>query len=360
MARKGSTAALDIRNRINAQMKGNVVTMGNDPQYTISKIPTGSLVIDRLTGGGFSRGRHSVLYGDFQACKSLIVYRTMALAQERGETCALVDTEDVFNERWFRILGGNPNDLIMYPDKDQAHIGNANELGNILRLMIQRGEGIVPVDVVGVDSVAGLLPTEEQDHNLEEGDARVASLARLMPLLLRQLTTANKGTAFIWTNQWRDKISRIPNQKSTPGGRSLGFFASTMIEMVKSEKETAEEEMIYRGKSVKRRVAQGQWVTCTTRKEKTGARPETSKSFLLDFSTKQPSLAREIVDLGMEDELIRRVGDTYFIADGNEGETKHHGIKKTIAAIEDDDELREWLVACIEETTAEIGGIDGA
>jgi RecA/RadA recombinase len=347
-----------LRDRVNATLKSNVVTLGNDPRFTIEKIPTGSLVVDRLTGGGFARGRHSVLYGDWQVAKSLIVYRTLALAQQRGETAALIDTEHTFSGDWFSKIGGNPDNLVLYPDRESSSTSrSANEMGSVLRTMIQTGEGFVPADVVGIDSVASLLPNEEIDHDLEAGDPRVASLARLMPLLLRMLTTMNDQTAFIWTNQWRDKISSIPGLRSTPGGRSLGFFASTMIEMAEGPKETEERETVYGGKQVKRKVTVGRWVNCTVRKEKTGARPEVVKSFLLDFDLKMPSPEREIIDLGLEDGFVQyRANKRYYVEDTSGKELSFHGAGQFVKRLKEDEELRAWLVALIEERTYEMAG----
>jgi len=362
LARKRSSPAMMLRDRINHQMKKPVVTMGNDPHFTISRVPTGSLVIDRLTGGGFARGRHVVMVGDYSMGKSLVMYRTMALAQQRGETCALVDAENVFNEQWFRQLGGIPEDLVLYPDRDSGESKrDANELGTVLRKMIESGEGFEPADVVGIDSVASLLPTEELEHDLEDGDPRVASLARLMPLLLRMLTTMNDDTLFIWTNQWRDKIGRIPGLRSSPGGRALGFFASTIIEMAEGEKETEARTVIAKGREVERKVTAGRWVTCTMRKEKTGATPYAVRSYLLDFDTKMPDAEREIIDLGLEDGLVSYRGARYYLQDAGGAELSFHGVGRLKERLANDEDLRGWLTTLIEERTAELseGGVDG-
>jgi len=347
MPRKTASAAAQVAARVNAQMKSNVVTMATDKRFTLHRVPTGSLVLDRLTNGGFARGRHVVLYGDFSAGKSLVVYKTLALAQSRGEICAIVDSENVFNEEWFKALGGRPSDLLAYRPK------TANELGNVLQLFLQDDEEVRGVDIVGIDSVASLLPAEELDHDFESGtDARVASLARLMSLLLRKVTTQNDDTLFLWTNQWRDKIARIPGLKSQPGGLSLGFYASTRIEMMMAEKENEDQDVIYKGNKVKRKVTTGQWVSCKLTKEKTGARPYSMRHFMLNMDTRQIDVERELVDLGMEDGLIERKGDYYHIEDRN-----WHGIKRTLSAIRGDDELRDWLTACIEERTAELAEV---
>lgn len=350
LKRRPSTgAAAAVAARVNAQMKEEVVTFASDDKYQVRRVPTGILTVDRLTGGGFARGRHTELFGDWMVGKSLVAYSTLAQAQARGEVCALVDAENVFNAQWFRKLGGDPAELIM------AKARNANTLGNILRLMIQKGD-FQNVDIILIDSVASLLPKEEEEHDLEAGDARVGSLARLMSLLLRQLTMQNEDTAFIWTNQWRDKISRIPGLQSTPGGRSLGFYASTRLEMAQGEKETEEVEAVFKGKRVNRKRAVGRWVHCTVRKEKTGARPESSASFMLNYDTRRPDVCREVIDLGMTDGIIERKGDYYHMKTPDGGEVKAHGIKNAVKKLEGNDELREFLILCVQERTAILAG----
>lgn len=339
-------AAAQVAARINHQMKRDVIQMATDAKYTIKRVPTGSLVIDRLTGGGFARGRHVLLYGDWTVGKSLIAYNTMAKAQERGEVCAVLDPEQIFNASWYSELGGNVEDLLM------PNLGNANEMGNVLRLMEQKSDDMPGVDIVLVDSVASLLTKEEQEYDWEsDKDARTASLARYMSLLLRQITMGNEDTLFIWTNQWRDKISSIPGLKSTPGGRALGFYASTMIELMQGEKDTGEMEVPYKGKVSKRKRVNGRWVNVRLAKEKTGGRPEDTAAFMLNYETNQIDVAREILDLGMKDGLITRPKDHFFIQTPDGKEVKCHGINQAVAKINKDDELREWLTLCIQEQT---------
>jgi recombination protein RecA len=341
------SVASEVAARVNAQMKGPVVTLASDPHFKLTRVPTGILSIDRLTGGGFARGRHVELYGDFSALKTYVVLRTLALAQQRGEVCAIVDAEHAFNEEWFTHLGGNPDDLIGYWPK------TANELGNVLQLFLQNDSEVRGVDVVGIDSVASLLPIEELNHDFEGGDARVASLARLMSLLLRKVTAQNDDTLFIWTNQWRDKIGGMAyaQTKSTPGGKSLGFYASTRIEMLKSERETEEMIAVKGGREVKRKIAQGQWVQCQLTKDKTGARPYSTVNFMFDFNSKMIDERRELLDLGMVDGIVERHGD-YFEFTQEDG-TKHrvHGVKRWLKLLDDKPDVMEELRAWVEGAT---------
>jgi recombination protein RecA len=353
---KRAGAAAQVAARINLQMKRPVIRMASDPKYIIEKVPTGSLVLDRLTGGGFARGRHVELYGDWTVGKSLIAYMTMILAQERGEVCAVLDPERVFNSAWFAELGGDIDSLLM-PD-----FQNASEVGSLLRLMEQNEEDIPGVDIVLIDSVASLLTSEEQKYDWEsDKDVRTASLARYMSLLLRQITMSNDKTLFIWTNQWRDKISSIPGLKSTPGGRALGFYASTRIELMQGEKETEVQSQAYKGKMSDRKVVTGRWVNVRLAKEKTGGRPEETAALMLDYDTRRLDITREILDLGLRDGLIEKQGDYYSIPTVEEPQVmkRYHGLKRAINAIAEE-ELQEFLVTCITEQTALLAsGDDG-
>jgi len=340
-----TSVAASVAARVNAQMKQELLVVGSDIRFQIEKITTGSLALDRLLLGGFSRGRHTEIFGDWQVGKSLLVYMALVAAQQRGEVCAIVDGEGVFDERWYEQLGGDVDALIKYRPK------TANELAKVLQLFVYHDDEVAAVDVVGIDSVASMLPREELEHDFEEGDARVASLARLMSMLLRRVTSQNDKTCFLWTNQWREKISRIPNLKSTPGGLSLVFYASTRIEIMKAEAETEMRKVALKGTWSERKVKRGQWVNLTLKKDKTGATPESTRALLLDYERGQFDRAREVIDLGMEDGLIERVGDYYSFHLPDRDEKRAHGVKQLAKRLHDDEELSLELEGLIEART---------
>src|SRR5262245_30156552 len=112
MARKSASslraktgAAASVAARVNAEMKQELLVIGSDIRFQIEKITSGSLAVDRLLLGGLSRGRHTEIFGDWQVGKSLLVYMALVEAQARGEVCAIVDGEGVFDEAWFTQLG---------------------------------------------------------------------------------------------------------------------------------------------------------------------------------------------------------------------------------------------------------------
>lgn len=326
---------------INSAMKGDVIGLATDQRFQMERIPTGSLTLDRITGGGFPRGRHVELFGDYMAGKSTSAYRCMALAQQRGEVCAVIDAEKTFDEAWFRQLDGDPDELIYYRPK------TGEELIQILMLFASK-ELEVPVSIVLVDSVASLLPSEELSKDPTEGDDRTASRARLMSRMLRRVTTVNDKILFLWTNHTIDKISGYGGV-TTPGGRALKFYASIRIEMKKLDRVKKPRKVVTKGKIGTKEVPVGQWVGIRAEKQKT-ARPEMESMFLFDIERQCIDREYEILHLGMEDGLITRSGNTFSYVDDN-GEVFSGTETRFKKMLAEDEELAQELVDLIEEGT---------
>jgi recombination protein RecA len=321
-------------------MRGTYLGFASDPKYALTRIPTGSLTIDWITGGGLPRGRHVEFFGDYMAGKSYVAYRTMALAQQRGEVCALIDGEKVFDPDWFRHLGGDPDNLIY------RRARTAEEVIKLLQLLAMSGEDNPPADVIVVDSVASLLPREEFEKDVEEGDDRTAGRARMMSRLLRRVTAVNDKTLFIWTNQYIDRIGRVPGN-TTPGGRALKFYASIRVEMKKLDRQKKLRKTAVKNEMKERQVSTGHWVAIRAEKQKT-AMPEQESTFLFDYERMAIDREMEIVTLGLETGLIERSGQKfrYEDVDGNLYEGVERSFKGMLA---DNDDLFEELEYAIRE-----------
>ncbi|HKU50973.1 MAG TPA: hypothetical protein VJQ25_00780, partial [Nitrospira sp.] len=147
--------AAEIAAEINSSLGRPVVRLANDPDLTVVKIPTPSLTINRVTGGGFVIGRHVEISGDPSAGKSSIAYGTMAMSQKRGNLCGVVDPEGVFDFRWFEHLGGYPDELLYHRPQD------AEEFLATSRLLVERSLDGDPIEVVMVDSISALVTKEQ-------------------------------------------------------------------------------------------------------------------------------------------------------------------------------------------------------
>lgn len=348
--RRLSTAAA-VKERVNAQMEGEVVGLASDPRFQIKRIPSGSLVIDRITGGGFPLGRHVELFGDYHAGKSTVAYMTIVLAQKAGLICAVIDSEGSFDEAYFVSLGGNLDDLLIFRPK------TAERLIKVLQLFVTEDEDNPGVDVVLVDSVASLLPQEELAKDVEEGDDRTAGRARMMSRTLRRVTAMNDDTLFIWTNQLIDKIGAYGGT-TTPGGRALRHYASVRIEFKKLDRLKKSRKTVKKAKVQKSDVPVGHWVAVRAEKQKT-TRPELQSMFLYDYERSMIDPEYEIIHLGLEDGLIVRRGNTFYYedSDGVEWSGTEVVFRKLLRKNE---EIREELVWAIQEQSRVIGSPDNS
>lgn len=350
MPRKGQqilSTANQVRDRVNAQMKSDVIGLANDPQFSLSRIPSGSLTIDRVVGGGFPRGRHVECFGDYATGKSLIAYMTMALAQQRGEVCALIDVERVFDEEWFTRLGGNVDDLLIFRPQ------TAEQTIKVLQLFALSDEDNPGADVIVIDSVASLLPAEERLKDVEEGDDRTASRARMMSRLLRRVTAVNDKTLFLWTNQIIDKVGGYGGS-TTPGGRALKFYTSIRVELRMEKKERKPRKTVKHGKVVTADKVVGQWVMVRAEKQKT-ARPYVESMFYFDYERRMIDPEYELIHLGLEDRLIERKGNTFSYED-SEGVTWSGTDKAFRRLLQEEEGLREELTWAIRQNTRQMSG----
>ncbi len=202
---------------------GTVVRLGDAQHLAVETISTGSLAVDMALGvGGIPRGRITEVYGPESSGKTTLCLSTIAEAQKLGGICAFVDMEHALDPVYCEKLGVDVDSLyISQPDTGEQALEITEEL-------IRSGA----IDVVVLDSVAALVPRAEIEG--EMGDSHVGLQARLMSQALRKISGAIKqtNTAFMLTNQLRDKIGVMyGNPETTSGGRALRFYASVRIDI---------------------------------------------------------------------------------------------------------------------------------
>jgi len=347
--------AAELVNLVNSSLGKPVVKLGADASFQIVRIPTGSLTIDRITGGGFALGRSVEIYGDESSCKSLIAYRTMALSQQRGNLCALIDPERSFDPAWYAHLGGIPEELIIYPDRDSDADFTADEaIGVMLTLADNAVE--MNLEVVTIDSVAAMVPHEETKKDPRE-EPRVAGQARMMSRALRRITAVNSRTLFIWLNQERMNINLTFGGKprTQPGGRALRFYATSRIELRRAQKVTAKKKRASRGELKETDVPTGNWIQARSEKDKS-TRPHQTGSFIFDNSESEIDLASEIIQLGLEDDLIEKSGNTYTY-ENVDGEQFKGTWKPFRKQLRENPYLQAELIEAISDMTVELSRV---
>jgi recombination protein RecA len=279
--------------------KGSIMRLGEkSAKVEVDVIPTGSLGLDSALGiGGFPKGRVVEIFGPEAGGKTTLGLETIAQAQKAGGTAMFIDAEHAFDPNYAQNLGINLNDLLIsQPDSGEQ----ALEIAEILT----RSGG---VDIVVVDSVAALVPKAEIAG--EMGELQVGLIARLMSQALRKLTSviSKSKTCAIFINQIRLKIGVMyGSPETTPGGLALKFHASVRID-------------IRRIASIKRGDAViGSRTKVKVVKNKL-APPFKKAEFDIIYG-EGISKYGELIDLGVEKDIIQKAGAWYSYGDERIGQ----------------------------------------
>jgi len=303
--------------------KGTIMKLGDSVVSDVPAIKSGSIELDIALGvGGYPRGRIIEIYGPESSGKTTLAIHAIAEAQAEGGIAAFIDAEHAFDRFYAEALGVDiENLLISQPDNGEQALEIADHL-------IRSGA----IDIIVIDSVAALTPKAEIEG--EMGDSKMGLQARLMSQALRKLTAtiSKTNTCVVFINQLRDKIGvMFGNPETTTGGNALKFYASVRVDVRRIASIKEGEESVgsrTRAKIVKNKVAP----------------PFKKAEFDLMYG-EGISKTGEIVDLGVEKEIIKKSGSWFSY-----GETKlGQGREAVKALIKDNPELAEELTGKIKE-----------
>lgn len=285
---------------------GNEVIYDTSIVKTYEVISTGSAVIDDAIGikplSGFPRGRIVEIYGPEASGKTSICMSAVAQAQKQYPDLMVlyIDTEQAFDLNYAKKFGVNvEQDVFMFVQPDSAE-----QSLQIMREMASTGA----FSLIVLDSVAAMATDAQLGKNAEE--KTMGSLAGVLsPELAKIKTVLGKtNTTGIFINQIREKVSSYGGGETTPGGRSLPYYASLRIRVSKTD-------VITNGKDVI-----GQELKIDFKKNKVGTpfRVVTTKLIFgqgFDFES-------EFVSIAESKGIIKRGGAWYSWVgmDGNEKE----------------------------------------
>jgi recombination protein RecA len=297
--------------------KGTIMKLGDAAIEAIEVIPTGSLGLDIALGvGGLPKGRIIEIYGPESSGKTTLAIHAIAESQKKGGIAAFIDAEHAFDKYYAQKLGVDvENLLISQPDNGEQALEIADNL-------IRSGA----IDIIVIDSVAALVPKSEIEG--EMGDSKMGLHARLMSQALRKLTgTISKtGCCCIFINQLRDKIGvMFGNPETTTGGNALKFYASVRLDIRRTSQIKDTDEVS--GNRVKVKIVKNKV-----------APPFRIAEFDIMFG-EGISKAGEIIDIGVEYDIIKKAGSWFSYGDTRLGQGRD-AVKQLIL---DNPELMEEL-----------------
>ena len=307
--------------------KGSIMKLGDEHVENVEVIPTGSIALNAALGvGGYPKGRIIEIYGPESSGKTTLALHAIAEAQKDGGVAAFIDAEHAFDRFYAAKLGVDVNNLLIsQPDNGEQALEIADQL--------IRSSAI---DIIVVDSVAALTPKAEIEGDM--GDNKVGLQARLMSQALRKLTStiSKTNTTCIFINQLREKIGIVfGNPETTTGGNALKFYASVRLDIRKvttiKDGDTPIGNLV-RVKVVKNKVAP----------------PFRKAEFEITFG-EGISHVGEIVDLGVELNLIKKSGSWYSYGETRLGQGRD-AVKKMLA---DNPELCDELETQIAQSLLE-------
>ena len=194
---------------------------GNSEAFGYSRIPFNIPALDKLTGGGIPKKRLSLIYGPTNVGKSYLASQIVVNVQKAGGIAAWVDTELSWDSSWNEKCGVDTSKVLV------SQPTNGEEALDIVRDLMQAG-----VDVIVLDSIAGLVPTtvaeEEFSYNPMAWQARFVNSA--LPKILHHL---QNGSALVAINQVRASLGPVALD-NMPGGLAQTFFAHFLLQVRRS------------------------------------------------------------------------------------------------------------------------------
>ena len=303
--------------------KGTIMKLGDQPQYDVQVIPSGSVALDHALGiGGYPRGRIIEIYGPESSGKTTLAIHAIAQAQKQGGIAAMIDAEHAFDRTYAKALGVDLDTLLIsQPDNGEQALEIADNL-------IRSGA----IDIIVIDSVAALTPKAEIEG--EMGDNKVGLQARLMSQALRKLTAniSKTNTCCIFINQLREKIGvMFGNPETTTGGNALKFYASVRIDVRRTTQIKDGEEALgnrTRVKVVKNKMA-----------------PPCKKAEFDTVFGEGISHSGEVLDLAVEMDIIHKSGSWFSYND----QKLAQGREAAKQLLQDNVELCEEIEAKVRE-----------
>lgn len=194
------------------------------------RLASGILGLDLAIGGGFPLGRVNVIYGMEAAMKTALLLKLIANHQRLFPhlRCVFIDVEQHLLQSWAEMFGVNWSELLYIRPE------SGEQVVDIMEGMMQADN----IGILGLDSLAALMPQREIDADAETANVGTAGL--LINKLYRRIGYAYGEAGrnetplptLVLINQIRYKIGVMFGDPETmPGGPSIKFASSLTVRL---------------------------------------------------------------------------------------------------------------------------------
>ncbi|NOQ30172.1 MAG: hypothetical protein GQ570_03520 [Helicobacteraceae bacterium] len=220
------SSAKDVVSGMQKSHGADIATRGGEVK-DIERLPTGLFPFDLAYGGGFPRGKMSIVYGPESSGKTNLFLLTIAMEQRLNPSSenVFVDVENSFDPKWAQKMGVDVEKLIV------LHPSYAEQAIDMVDAMMDAED----VSIICVDSLAALIPINEQNSTAEK--AQVGGASALIGKLIRKGVAkqakrkqSNHYPTLLFVNQVRTKIGvMFGNPETMPGGNAHKFASGLTI-----------------------------------------------------------------------------------------------------------------------------------
>lgn len=196
----------------------------------VERLATSVFEFDLATGGGFPKGRISIVYGPESSGKSNICYDAAAVAQAGPAHCnkvIWVDLEGTFDPAWAGEFGVDVDALIVVKP------GYGEEAVDLCDALVRADD----VALLVIDSIAAIVSNKEVGQSVETMDVQgsatlVKRLCNKFAVALSEEGKRGHFPAVVLLNQTRFKIGVMFGDPETmPGGQTMKFLSSLTVRL---------------------------------------------------------------------------------------------------------------------------------
>ena len=247
MAKDKITAESDINEKLSwlsSKYKTNL---------EIEYLDTGSIILNKLFGGGLPMTKNIQIYSESGYGKSTITISMCKAICKQGHRVLYIDAEGSVNENLLRTMGiltSDENNLLYDAETNPdgpflfVQISYFEDIEEILETLIPKynNKGVATDSdfrLVVIDSVAALAPKEyrgDSGEKLSVTSNKPGIVAKALAAFLRKFNGYKTAynMSFLYINQTRENLSMSFASKyedSIPGGKAMIYYTDVLIKL---------------------------------------------------------------------------------------------------------------------------------